>query len=71
LPGLALNLDPPDFSLPNSLDSRHEPLVPSFKLIALIQKFGQTLEREKPPGKLEGILDTCQIYFNYTAFLDF
>jgi hypothetical protein len=29
------------------------------------------LEREKPPGKLEGILDTCQIYFNYTAFLDF
>jgi hypothetical protein len=29
LPGLALNRDPPDISLPSSEDYRCEPLVPS------------------------------------------
>jgi hypothetical protein len=30
LPGLASNLDPPNLSLPSSLDYRCEPFAPSF-----------------------------------------
>jgi hypothetical protein len=45
LPGLALNHDPPNLSLPRSPDYRHEPLVPTivyFHVCLLACFFGGT-----------------------------